>query len=148
MNYYAFTDKLRTILKEEPFVNTVTSGDISAVDIKKQTIYPLVHIIPNNVSFNGNTITYNVSLIGADLVDVSKEATTDQMTGNDNEVDVINTIQALFNRVFDRIKRGDLYADMEVDNASIEYFRERFENNLAGCTFTFDVTVANEMSIC
>ncbi len=44
-NYYTVLDTIKTNLESDPFVNTVTQGDIFAVDLAKQTIFPLVHIL-------------------------------------------------------------------------------------------------------
>ena len=46
--FYQVTDKLKTLLNAEPFVNTVTYGSIDDVDLDKQSIFPLSHIIVNN----------------------------------------------------------------------------------------------------
>ncbi len=62
-NYYTVLDTLKTNLENDPFVNTVTQGDIFGVDLAKQTIFPLVHIIVNNATFESNIIRFNVSYI-------------------------------------------------------------------------------------
>ena len=46
--FYNVTDKLKDTLLAEPFVNTVTFGSLDDVDLNKQTIFPLSHIIVNN----------------------------------------------------------------------------------------------------
>ena len=43
--FYNVTDKLKDTLLAEPFVNTVTFGSLDDVDLNKQTIFPLSHII-------------------------------------------------------------------------------------------------------
>ena len=47
--YYQITDTLKTNLLLDENVNTVTTGDIFDVDLSKQTIFPLAHIVINSV---------------------------------------------------------------------------------------------------
>ena len=89
--FYNVTKELKTALAAEPFVNTVTFGSLDYVDLNKQTIFQLSHIIVNNTTVGTKTLTFNISILAMDIVDISKEATTDIFVGNDNEQDVLNT---------------------------------------------------------
>jgi len=148
--FYNLTDKLKDTLIAEPFVNTVTFGSLDDVDLNKQTIFPLSHIIVNSTSVGSKTLTFNVSILAMDIVDISKEETTDVFIGNDNEQDVLNTQLALLTRVINILQRGDLYTELyQVQgDVSCEPFVDRFENKLAGWAATFDVLVQNDMTIC
>jgi len=148
--YYNLLDKLKTHFDADVIVNTVTQGDIFKVDLSKQTIFPLVHIMVNNCTINGSTINWNISLIAMDIVDLSKSATTNIFLGNDNEIDVLNTQHAVLNRAYEIIKHGSLAYDLYMveGTASLEPFTERFENYMAGWTMTLDVVTPNEMTIC
>ena len=148
--FYNLTDKLKDALLAEPFVNTVTFGSLDDVDLNKQTIFPLSHIIVNNTTVGSKTLTFNVSILSMDIVDISKEATTDIFVGNDNEQDVLNTQLALLTRIINTLQRGDLYTELyQVEgNVNCEPFVDRFENKLAGWAATFDVLVQNDMTIC
>ena len=148
--FYNLTDKLKDTLLAEPFVNTVTFGSLDDVDLNKQTIFPLSHIIVNNTTVGSKTLTFNVSILAMDIVDISKEATTDIFVGNDNEQDVLNTQLALLTRIINTLQRGDLYTELyQVEgDVNCEPFVDRFENKLAGWAATFDVLVQNDMTIC
>jgi hypothetical protein len=148
--FYTIIDKLKAHLDADIFVNTVTEGDIFKVDLAKQTIFPLAHIMVNTATFEGSVIRFNVSLIAMDIVDISKDEVANIYLGNDNEQDVLNTQLVVLNRAYEVMRRGDMYTDLyQVDgNPSCEPFTERFENLLAGWTMTFDVLIPNEMSIC
>ena len=148
--FYNLTDKLKDALIAEPFVNTVTFGSLDDVDLNKQTIFPLSHIIVNNTTIGTKTITFNVSILSMDIVDISKEEVTDIFVGNDNEQDVLNTQLALQTRVINILQRGDLYTELyQVQgDVSCEPFVDRFENKLAGWAATFDVIVQNDMTVC
>ena len=89
-SFYYVIDKLKTELLTIPFVSTVTEGAINDVDMAKQTIYPLSHIMVNSARLTSNTIVFNVSILSMDIVDYSKELTTDIFIGNDNTQDILN----------------------------------------------------------
>lgn len=148
--FYDITNKLRTHFTADPIVNTVTEGDIFEVDLNKQTIFPLVHVMINNASFETNVVRFNVSLIAMDIVNIAKDETTDVFRGNSNEQDVLNTQLEVLNRAYALMLHGNLWDDKFVidGNPTCEPFVERFENNLAGWTMTFDVLIPNEVTIC
>jgi hypothetical protein len=150
VGFYTIIDTLKAELNSSPFVNSVTEGSIFNVDLAKQTIFPLSHIMVNTATFEENVMRFNVSIIAMDIVDISKDETIDVFRGNDNEQDVLNTQLAVLQRVYEVMRRGTLYTELfQVDgNPSCEPFTERFENLLAGWTMTFDVLVPNQMSIC
>ena len=148
--FYKVTKELKDALIAEPFVNTVTFGSIDDVDLNKQTIYPLSHITVNNTIVGTKTLTFNISILSMDIVDISKDEVTDVFKGNDNEQDVLNTQLALQTRVINKLQRGDLYTDLYQVEGSVtcEPFVDRFENKLAGWAATFDVVIQNDMTIC
>lgn len=148
--FYNLLDTLKTELKSSPFVNTVTYGDISDIDLNKQSLFPLSHFIVNSFQYQTNIIVFNVSLLCMDLVDESKEDTIDIFKGNNNEQDVFNTQMNVISRVLALLERGDLYADKYQlqGQPSSESFVDRFDNKLAGWAVTFDVAIQNEMTIC
>ena len=148
--FYEITQAIKNKLQEDLFVNTVTTGDIFKVDLNKQTIFPLSHIIVNSVSYQGPVLNYNISILSMDIVDESKQHVTDIFVGNDNEQDVLNTQLAVANRFLEVLNRGSLGDDYELVNgtASIEFFTERFENKIAGVTATFDIAISNTMTKC
>ena len=148
--FYNVTKKIKDALNAEPFVNTVSFGSLDDVDLNKQTIFPLSHIIVNNCNVETNTMIFNISVLAMDIVDESKDEVTDIFVGNDNEQDVLNTQLEVLNRVVAILQRGDLYTDLfQIDGAvGCEPFVDRFENKLAGWAATFDVIVQNDMTVC
>jgi hypothetical protein len=150
MNYFITVDTLRAHFNADPIVNEVTQGDIFSVDLNKKTIFPLVHIIVNNSTAEEFVIRYNITIMAMDIVDFSKDATTDQFYGMDNEIDALNSMHDVLIRAYKLMKAGSIWdAKVQVeDTANLEPFVERFENNLAGWAMTFDVVVPNDMTIC
>lgn len=148
--FYTAIDKLKTHLDADALVNSVSEGDIFQVDLAKQTIFPLVHIMVNSCTFEVNVLRFNISLIAMDLVDISKQENTSVYLGNDNTQDALNSTLAILNRAYDVMLHGSLAYDLfQIDgNPNCEPFTERFENLLSGWTMTFDVLVPNDMTIC
>tara|TARA_R100000278_G_scaffold54029_1_gene45100 strand:- start:378 stop:2249 length:1872 start_codon:yes stop_codon:yes gene_type:complete len=152
ITYYNLLDTIKTQLLEDPQCNSVTEGSIWEIDLAKQTIMPYAHIQVNSASITERTNIFNVTVFCMDIVDKSKEETTDKFKGNDNEQDVLNTQFAVATRLLELMRRGDLrndnFALLEGSSPSLESFTERFENFYAGWAATFDVEVPNEMTIC
>lgn len=148
--FYNLIDKIKDTLNAEPFVNSITQGSLDDIDLNKQTIFPLSHIIVNNVNVAGSTLVFNVSVMAMDIVDESKAEVADDFLGNDNEQDVLNTQLAVLNRLITLLQRGDVYSDkyQVVGAVGCEPFVDRFENKLAGWVATFDVNIENDMTIC
>ena len=148
--FYDVLDKIKTKLIAEPFCNTVSYGSLDDIDLNKQSIFPLSHIIVNNCNIATNTLTFNVSVLSMDIVDESKKEATDDFVGNDNEQDVLNTQLSIQNRLMALLQRGDLYTEgYQVEGqVGCEPFVDRFENKLAGWAATFDLIVQNDMTVC
>ena len=89
IGFYTAIDKLKTHLDNDALVNSVSEGDIFQVDLAKQTIFPLVHIMVNSCTFETNVLRFNISLIAMDLVDISKNEVTSVYLGSDNTQDAI-----------------------------------------------------------
>jgi hypothetical protein len=148
--FYQITTAIKDQLYKDIFVNTVSSGDIFEIDLNKQTIFPLSHIIVNNAQYNGNVWIFNISVLCMDVVDFSKTEQTDQFLTNDNEQDVLHTQLMVINRLLEVLRRGSLFDDLYQlqGTPNCEPFVDRFENKIAGWTVTFDVMIANEMTSC
>jgi hypothetical protein len=150
MNYFDIIDRLKQHFESDELVSTVSQGDIFDVDLNKQTLFPLVHLIVNTATFEENVIRYNISILAMDIVNVSKDETTDKFDGNNNELYVLNTMLAVHNRCYELLRRGTLYTEgFQVDGTpTCEPFTERMENNLTGWTLTVDILIPNDMTIC
>ncbi len=150
MDYFDIIDKLKAHFDGDVLVNTVTQGNLFDIDLRKQTIFPLVHIIVNTASLESNVVRYNISILAMDIVDITKDETVSEFDGNDNELYVLNTQLQVLTRCYELLLRGDLWTDkFQIDgNPTCEPFVDRFENKLAGWTMTTDVLVGNSMTIC
>ena len=150
MDFFNIIDKLKAYFDGDVLVNTVTQGNLFDIDLSKQTIFPLVHIIVNTATLESNVVRYNISILAMDIVDITKDEEENKFDGNDNELYVLNTQLQVLTRCYELLLRGDLWTDkFQIDgNPSCEPFFDRFENKLAGWTMTMDVLIPNGMTIC
>ena len=150
IGFYQIIKTIKDQLLDDVNVNTVTTGDITDIDLAKQTMYPLSHIIVNNVTLEENIYRFNISVLAMDIVDQSKEATTDIFKGNNNEQDVLNTQLVVLNKLIQVLRMGTLYQNKyQLDgDPTCEPFYDRFENQVAGWACTFDVLIQNDINIC
>ena len=148
--FYQLTETIKKQLLEDVNVNTVTTGDISDVNLNKQDIFPLSHIIVNSVVVNEQTLDFNISILSSDIVNQSKLETVDIFTGNNDVQNILNTQLAVLNKVIQKLRMGNLHTDMyQLDGSpSLEPFYDRFENQLAGWTATMNIQVYNDIYIC
>ena len=148
--YYQITNTIKEQLLQDQDINTVTTGDLSQVNLGKQDIFPLAHILINNVVVGDQTLKFNISVLAMDIVNESKNEVTDIFTGDTNEQDILNTQLGVLNKLIQVLKRGDLYTDMyQLDgDTNLEPFYDRFENNLAGWTASLDIDIYNDITIC
>ena len=95
-------------------------------------------------------MTFNLSVLAMDIVDVNKDEVTDIFVGNDNEQDVLNTQLTVLNKVIQKLRIGSLYSDkyQVQGDVSLEPFRDRFENQIAGWTATMDIIIENDVNVC
>ena len=155
MSYYKITEKIKEIA-EGGLMTTVTHGDFNSIDIKRQTLFPLLHIVPNNFVVTGSIVTYSLTLYFCDLVDYNKEniyTEPEPFRGVDNTIDVLNQMSFAAQNFIDKIKRGDSYAELFrlADQQTGTFFTNRLENLLAGVQLEINMTIpssAHDNGIC
>ena len=148
--YYQLTSTIEEELLSNQLTNTVSIGDISKLNLNKQDTFPLAHMIVNNVTVEEQVLRFNISILACDIVDQSKDVTTDRFVGNDNEQDILNTQLAVLNKLIQRLRMGTLHQDMYQLNGdpNCTPFMDRFENQLAGWSASMDILIYNDINIC
>tara|TARA_R100001244_G_scaffold121881_1_gene91543 strand:+ start:775 stop:1245 length:471 start_codon:yes stop_codon:yes gene_type:complete len=148
--FYQLTSTIEDQLLLDVNNNTVSIGDISDVNLNKQDIFPLAHIIVNSVSVEEQVLRFSITVLACDIVDQTKDKTTDRFTDNTNEQDILNTQLAVLNRLIQRLRMGQLHQDKYQleGNPSLEPFMDRFENQLAGWSASMDILIYNDIYIC
>ena len=144
--FYNVIDKIRENLEASEFVNTMTYGDIHQVDLAKKTMFPLSHYMVDGFTYGENIITYDISFLCMDIINISKDEVTDVFHGNSNEQDILNTQHQVLIDLFDSLKTGDLYVEgyQLIGDPSPEPFIDRFDNVLAGWAVSFQISVIND----
>ena len=148
--YYQLTKTIKEQLLSDTYIKTVTTGNLSDINLRKQDIFPLAHIIVNNVIIGEQTLRFNISVLAMDIVNQAKTETTDLFTGNSNEQDILNTQLGVINKLVQNLGRGDLYTDgYQIEcEPNCDPFYDRFESELAGWTVTLDINLYNDITIC
>jgi len=149
--FYQITEALKEELVTAGF-KTVTMGEIERVDIKRQTIYPLAHIIPSNVTGDKTNI-FTFAIVGMDLVDFNKYDVRDQdipFYGADNTQDILHDVFHKLQLAIEQFIRGDRFTEAMQITGSVgyDYFTRRFENVLSGWSTSISIEVPKSVSIC
>ena len=159
--FYLATEKIRDFLLSLDNVNTVTFGDIREIDLNKQTMFPLAHVMVDSVALATGTMTFSITVLAMDVVHVNKggiqnminppsELTDNTFYGLDNEQDVLNSMLVVVNLLNQSLTRSQLRTDKFelIGQGTCEPFTDRFENKLAGWAYTFTAFVENDINIC
>lgn len=148
--FYLVLDKIKDELLSNNSVNTVTTGDLFDIDLNKQNMFPLSHIIINNVGMQEQVLSFQVSILAMDIVDTSKTKTADVLIGNDNEQDILNTQLTVINKLIGVLRQGTLHQDkFQISgDPTCEPFYDRFENELAGWSCDLNILIPNDQTLC
>jgi len=146
--YYDITTRIKDWLEANDIINTVTLGDISEVDLNKQTIFPLAHQIVNVATLSERLITFDLSILFIDVVDYPTKSDKDSAEAfyrSSNLQDVHNTMLAVANELAQQFFRGTLFDENYIVDTEVtcEPFQDRFENDLAGWSLTLSIQVPN-----
>jgi len=147
--YYEVLRILKLSLEENKDIHTVTQGDISNLDLNKMNIYPIGHIDLDDGTFNENTIEFNCSIYAMDVIDTSNNLVVDKFIGNDNEIDVFNTMLAVVRRTYLELAKDMRTQDITILGEPSVRKMEGAVNNLAGWEMTFTIEVPDTIiSVC
>ena len=140
---YDIIDKLKETGEALPSIRTITFGNLEDVDIKRQTIFPLIHIVPGTATLNGSTISWAFQIHAMDLIDFIKDDLNDMddpFHGTDNMQDVLSDMVQQLSIMVDKIKRGASFGTYEiVGSQTMTPFFDKTGNSLAG--YTLSVTI-------
>tara|TARA_B100001094_G_C18094017_1_gene752006 strand:+ start:649 stop:1122 length:474 start_codon:yes stop_codon:yes gene_type:complete len=148
--FYLVTNVIKDELINNPSIKTCTFGDITDVDLQKQTMFPLAHVIIDSVTHAEKSMQFTYTILTMEQIDSSKEYVADLFLGNNNTHDILNTQLSVSNKLVTRLRKGQLYADGYelVGDATCEPFFDRFDNLLAGWATTFTVEIFNDLNYC
>lgn len=146
---YDLIDTINYELQSNPFVNKVTIGTLTEIDLAKQTIFPLSHITMNSVQHNENTLSFDLTIFNLDIVNISKEGEVG-VYGNDNLFYILTNQLYVINRLISRLRQSTLHKDgWELEgNPTSEVVDKETENMLAGYETNITVTIPNDINKC
>ena len=103
------------------------------------TLYPLMHVVPNQITYNENTTQFTLNILFCDIVN----------TDMSNEVNVISDMNLACRDFLSQIKLGVFYDyfDTDLPNTSTT-FLERFNDHLGGVELNIPVTIFEDMNAC
>tara|TARA_R110000744_G_scaffold379371_1_gene497212 strand:+ start:802 stop:1293 length:492 start_codon:yes stop_codon:yes gene_type:complete len=146
--YSNLIDTLKELGSKHHQISTTTVGDIYDIDLEKNTLYPLMHVNPINVSTGTFGLTYNFQIFVMDLVDAD----------NANEQDVYNDVLQTCIDIISIFRNSKWQAQLELDiNAPVYFtegdytldpFTERFNQAVTGWVFEIGIVVANDFQSC
>mgnify|MGYP003654106768 FL=1 len=146
--YFNLLETLKQLGAKHHQISTTTSGDIFDIDLMKNTLYPLMHLNPTNVTTGRVGLTYNFQIFIMDLVD----------TDNANEEEVYSdTLQTCID-IISIFRNSKWQAQLTLNiNAPVYYtegdytiepFTERFDQEVTGWVFTIGILVENNFQTC
>ena len=147
---YRIINAMQSELSSNPFCNDVTLGQLTEIDLAKQTIFPLANITLVSVRNNENTLSVTITITNVDIVEISKESPENKIYGNDNLIYIWTNQLYVINRLISRLRQSTLYSDgWELDgNPESDFIDKEMENMLAGFETTLVITVPNGINVC
>jgi len=147
---YRVIDAMKAELESNPFCNKVTLGELTELDLAKMTMFPLANITMDNVTHSENSLTFQITIVNVDIVDISKDELVNDIYGNDNLIYIWTNQLYVINRLVARLRQSTIAIDtMELEgDPQSEFINKEFENMLAGFTTTINLTVPNDISKC
>ena len=144
---FALTDAIKNELDSNVLLNSVTYGDVDEIELLKSNRYPLAHVGISTGTISDATSEINLSVIFIQQVDDVKEQ---EDSFNDSELYAQNNMLSAATRLVQVLKRGDLYQQgfQLNEDATLEFFGDRFTDRVAGVTVDMTVTIKNQASIC
>lgn len=144
---FALTDAIKQELDSNVLLNSVSYGDVDEIELLKTNKYPLAHVGISTGTISDSTSTIEMSVIFIQQVDDVK---TQEDSFNDSELYAQNSMLAAATRLVQVLKRGDLYAQgfQLEDDATVDFFGDRFTDKVAGVTVDMTVTIKNSVSVC
>ena len=154
-------DTLKSLGSEHHQIATTTTGDIWKIDLAKNTLFPLFHINPVNVSTGQSSLIYNFQLFIMDAVTEKENWTEANFQSADylsNEQEVTSSCLQICVDIISMMRHSKWQGAGELDiddpvyftegEYTLEPFQERFDNLLTGWVFSIGIVVQNDFQTC
>jgi|TARA_R110000823_G_scaffold291576_1_gene409993 hypothetical protein len=153
-------DTLKQLGIEHEQITTTTTGDIWKIDMDN-TLFPLFHINPVNVTTGQSSLTYNFQLFVMDAVtekDNWTEANYQSADYLSNEQEVASSCLQVCVDIIGMFRHSKWQSEGVTDidepvyftdgEYTLEPFQERFDNLLTGWVFQVGIVVQNDFQTC
>lgn len=142
ITFHRIIELLEGFQQQSPILKTFGYGNL--IDFGKNTSgttvqYPFMFVVPQGITYDENTTTYQLSIIFADILhsDLS------------NEVDCVSDMSLQAKRFLSYIKRGNLFPYMEINLPTQAIpFMERFGDHTAGVALNTEIIVLEDINAC
>lgn len=143
--YYTVSDLIEKTAIRTGQIKSVVHGNLADVDMKRQTIFPLMQVVPQNFNVSGKTVSYSFTVYILDLIDWNKNDLRDEVDlfrGTDNLIDVFHNTSYTAQMFLDYLNREPVtpYHELSIVNGGT-FVSNRFENLLAGVEMQFTITL-------
>ena len=156
-------DTLKQLGEEHEQINTTTTGDIWKIDMN-ETLFPLFHINPVNVTTGQSSLTYNFQLFIMDAVSERENWTEANFQSADdlsNEQEVLSSCLQICTDIIGMFRHSK-WQSAETDGTqdftapvyftegeyTLEPFQERFDILLRGWGYSIGIVVQNDFQTC
>ena len=153
-------DTLKNLGEQHHQINTTTTGDIWKIDMD-ETLFPLFHINPVNVTTGLSSLTYNFQLFVMDAVTERENWTEANFQSADylsNEQVVASSCLQVCVDIIGMFRHSKWQGAGELDinepvyftegEYTLDPFQERFDNLLTGWVFQVGIVVQNDFQAC
>tara|TARA_R100001480_G_scaffold117936_1_gene117342 strand:+ start:240 stop:869 length:630 start_codon:yes stop_codon:yes gene_type:complete len=146
-SYNNVIDALKCVAITHSMVNNVSSGTTDEVDIAANSVYPLVHIVPGNVTAGTNQLTFNFNVLCMDLVKVDER--NEQQVLSDTMQILVDIIAQYKNGLLLGVQQNEgVYGQADDRDYNLEPFTERFDNVVSGWNCSLSIVVPNNYYAC
>ena len=83
--FYLVLTTIKDELLSNPSIKTCTFGDITDIDLQKQTIFPLAHIIIDGATNAEKTLQFNFTVLTMEQIDTNNQLVDDVFDGEPEE---------------------------------------------------------------
>lgn len=142
LTYHKVLDKLQEFQENYCCLNSFGYGNLVEFgkNVSGETInYPYLYIVPQAVTYDQNTTTYQVSAIFADRLNENL----------DNEKDAVSDMSLAARQLLSEIWRGNLQGVFDcLMPVNAQPFMERFNDYVAGVALDLSLIVYEDMNAC
>lgn len=126
------------------YIKSVTHGQLDEMDLTSRVTYPLMHIVPQDITPSDNRLQFSFDIVFADLPRIK----TDKP---ENVLEIQSDMEQIARDLYTEIYNGGvLFGDgTEVgDDWSVLPFQDEYHNYLSGVTLSINIIVGSNWNAC